>query len=175
MKNSAPKLKYAARELASAGLELDTANPDTVLIAAVLRITDQVPDLRIVIDHLPQYNPPTEGPARSEYDANLRELGKRPQVFAKTSEFPRRVDGRVRLDLDFYRPRLDELWEIFGEDRLMYGSDWPNSDHSAPFAQELRIVREYFSSKGRAVEEKFFWKNSLRAYHWVKRDPSQPE
>ncbi len=27
-----------------------------------------------------------------------------------------------------YRPRLDEVWTIFGPDRLIHGSDWPNSD-----------------------------------------------
>jgi L-fuconolactonase len=171
---SKPDVVAGLTELASAGLELDTANPDTVLVATVLRLTDQVPDLRIVIDHLPQYNPPTEGPARSEYDANLRELGKRPQVFAKISEVLRRVDGRVRLDLDFYRPRLDELWEIFGEDRLMYGSDWPNSDHIETLPQELSLVRSYLAGKSAAAAEKVFWKNSVAAYRWVKRDASPP-
>ena len=28
--------------------------------------------------------------------------------------------------------------------------------------------------KGRAVAEKYFWKNSVAAYHWVKREPNQP-
>lgn len=171
---SKPVFVAGLKELAGAGLEMDTANPDTVLIAAVLRLTDQVPDLRIVIDHLPQYNPPTEGPARSEYEANLRELGKRPQVYAKLSEILRRVDGRVQMDVDFYRPRLDQMWETFGEDRLMYGSDWPNSDHIETVPQELTIVRSYLAGKGAAAAEKVFWKNSVAAYRWVKRDASQP-
>ena len=162
------------KEVASAGLEFDTANPDVALIAAVLRITDEVPDLRIVIDHLPQYNPPTESRARREYEANLRELGKRPQVFVKMSEVLRRVAGRVSLDVDFYRPRLDELWEIFGEDRLMYGSDWPNSDQIETLPQELTLVRSYLAGKGTAAAEKVFWKNSIAAYRWIKRDASQP-
>jgi len=104
----------------------------------------------------------------------LRELGKRPQVYVKVSEVLRRVGGKVRGDLDFYRSRLDELWDIFGEDRLMYGSDWPNSDHWAPYPQVLNVVRDYFTSKGIAVAEKFFWKNSGAAYRWVKRETSQP-
>ncbi len=170
---SNPVFVAGLKELAGAGLEMDTANPDTVLIAAVLRLTDQVPDLRIVIDHLPQYNPPTEWPARSEYEANLRELGKRPQVYAKLSEILRRVDGRVQMDVDFYRPRLDQMWETFGEDRLMYGSDWPNSDHIETVPQELTIVRSYLAGKGAAAAEKVFWKNSVAAYRWVKRDASQ--
>ncbi len=169
-----PDFVAGLKELAAAGLEMDTANPDTVLIAAVVRLTDLVPDLRIVIDHLPQYNPPAAGAARNEYEANLRELGKRPQVYAKISEVLRKVDGRVQMDVDFYRPRLDQMWEIFGEDRLMYGSDWPNSDHIETVPQELTVVRAYLESKGAAAAEKVFWKNSVAAYRWTKRDISQP-
>jgi len=160
--------------LADAGLELDTANQDPVLIAATVRLTDLVPSLRVVIDHLPQMEPPADAAANRAYSANIRELGKRPQVYVKVSEVLRRVDGRVPEDLNFYRPRLDELWEIFGEDRLIYGSDWPNSDVWAQYPQVLKIVRDYFYGKGPAAAEKYFWKNSLAAYKWVKRDPRQP-
>jgi L-fuconolactonase len=160
--------------LADAGLELDTANPDPALILAVLKLTDQIPRLRVVIDHLPQFELPVESRARSAFQANLRELGQRPQIYVKVSEVLLRVDGKVRDDLNFYRPRLDELWEIFGPDRLIYGSDWPNSDHWAPYQQVLNVVRDYFTSKGAAVAEKFFWKNSIAAYRWVKRETSQP-
>jgi predicted TIM-barrel fold metal-dependent hydrolase len=76
----------------------------------------------------------------------------------------------------FYKPRLDRIWDIFGEDRLIYGSDWPNSAGNwVPYATELALVREYFMAKGRGAAEKYFWKNSIAAYKWVKRDPKQPQ
>jgi predicted TIM-barrel fold metal-dependent hydrolase len=160
--------------LADANLALDSANPDPGLIEALVRLTGRVPALRVVVDHLPQLDPPAEKRAREAYQHNLRQLGKRPQVYAKVSEVLRRVDGSVPTDLDFYKPRLDEMWEVFGQDRLLYGSDWPNSDKWGTYPQVLSIVRDYFTSKGRAVAEKFFWKNSVKAYLWVKRDPTQP-
>ena len=161
--------------LADAGLELDTANPDPALISDVVNLTDKIPRLRVVIDHLPQLQPPVESRALSTFQTNLRELGKRPQVYVKVSEVLLRVGGKVPDDLNFYRPRLDELWEIFGQDRLIYGSDWPNSDHWGPYRQVLGVVRDYFTNKGAAVAEKFFWKNSTAAYRWVKRETNQPE
>jgi L-fuconolactonase len=63
---------------------------------------------------------------------------------------------------------------VFGQDRLMYGSDWPNSDNWGTYPQVLNLVREYFSAKGTVSAEKFFWKNSISAYRWVKRDAGQP-
>jgi L-fuconolactonase len=164
-----PEFISDLKALADAGLELDTANQNPALIADTVRLTDRIPELRVVIDHLPQLDPPSDPAAHKAFHANLLELAKRPQVYVKVSEVLRRVDGRVREDLDFYRPRLDQLWEIFGQDRLLYGSDWPNSDQWAPYPQVLKIVREYFTAKGTAVAEKFFWKNSVAAYRWVKR------
>ena len=171
---SAPNFISDLKALADAGLELDSAQPDPALIADLVRLTDRIPSLRVVIDHLPGVEPPAESRARSSYESNLRELGKRPQVYVKVSEVLRWVGGRVPDDLNFYRPRLDELWEVFGQDRLIFGSDWPNSDHLGTYPQVLNVVRSYFTSKGKAVAEKFFWKNSVAAYHWVKREPSQP-
>jgi L-fuconolactonase len=169
-----PEFVPHLRVLADADLALDTANQTPALIAAAVRVTDQVPKLRVVLDHLPQMTPPTDHAARSAYETNLRELGKRPQVYVKISEVLRRVEGKIPQELNFYRDRLDEIFGIFGEDRVIFGSDWPNSDQWLPFDVELRLVREYFHSKGRAVAEKYFWKNSLAAYKWVKRDGSQP-
>jgi L-fuconolactonase len=152
--------------LADAGLSLDTANPDPALIGAVVRITDRVPNLRVVIDHLPQLDPPPDPRSLDALRSNLKELAAKPQVYVKISEVLRRVDGRVPTDLGFYRARLDEIWQIFGEDRLMYGSDWPNSDRWGTYPQVFRIAHDYVASKGASVEEKFFSKNSIAAYQW---------
>ena len=172
---SKPEVISNLKVLANSGLTMDTANPDPPLLAAVVRLTDQIASLRVVIDHLPQLEPPRDSSARAALKTNLVELGRRPQVYVKMSEVLHPVGGQVRYDLDFYRSRLDEIWEIFGPDRLMYGSDWPNSDHSAPLRQEWKVVREYIRTKGGAVAEKFYWKNSIAAYRWIKRAANQPE
>jgi L-fuconolactonase len=160
-----PEFIAGLNALAEAGLTLDTANPTPALIADVARLSDRVPNLRVVMDHLPELDPST---------ANLRELGKRPQVYVKVSGVLRRVAGRVPLDVNFYRGRLDEIWDIFGADRLIYGSDWPNSDPLGTYPQVLNIVEGYFHAKGAAAAERYFWKNSIAAYRWIKRDAQQP-
>lgn len=163
------------KAFAEATLTLDTATAAPALMPALIKLTDKVPELRVVIDHLPQATPPAEPAALREYENNLRELGKRKQVFVKISEVLRRVDGKVPMDLAFYKPRLDQLFEIFGEDRLVFGSDWPNSDQWAEYPQVFGIVHDYFMGKGRAVAEKYFWRNSIKAYRWVRRSPDQPK
>jgi predicted TIM-barrel fold metal-dependent hydrolase len=171
---AAPDFIADLKALADADLEMDSANPDPALIGDLVRLTDRIPSLRVVIDHLPQAEPPSEPRARRAYQSNLSELGKRPQVYVKVSEVLRRVGSRVPVSLDFYRPRLDELWGFFGEDRLIFGSDWPNGDHWGSYTEVLSVVRQYFAEKGRSASEKYFWKNSVAAYRWAKRQPSQP-
>ena len=158
--------------LADADLVLDTANPRLSLLEAMVTINDKVPNLRIVLDHLPNFEP-TEA-ERPVYLTILKEIAKRPNMNVKLSAILRRVDGQVSMDLSGYKAKLDLLVATFGEDRILFGSDWPNSDGVAPVDQVFRIAKEYFATQPRAVAEKYFWRNSLNVYKWVKRESSQP-
>jgi L-fucono-1,5-lactonase len=166
---SKPTFIAGLKLLAEAGLVLDTANPTPALMRAAVRVTEQVPNLRIVLDHLPELKLPDEPAARSACDADLRALAQRPNVFAKISGIVRRVDGRVPLDVSFYRDRLDHIWDMFGPDRLLYGSDWPNSAQWASYPQIFQLAHDFLSSKDAASAEKIYWKNSLQAYRWAPR------
>jgi predicted TIM-barrel fold metal-dependent hydrolase len=160
------------RRLARADLVLETANPTVSLLEAVVRISDAVPDLRIMIDHLPAFEPPPS--AMADYERTLRALGERQTIYCKLSAVLHRVDGQVRKDLASHAARLDRLYETFGADRVLFGSDWPNSDGTAELVDIVRFAREYFAAKPRDAQEKFFWRNSLRAYKWARRLPEQP-
>ena len=147
------------RRLADADLQLDAIGGDS-MFADLLRLSDRLPRLRIVIDHLPFY---------STNQTTIRELAKRPQIYAKVSGVLRSVDGRVAEDAGAYRAALDEVWDVFGHARVIYGSNWPVSNRMGSYPVVLRVVKEYFSAKGSDVAERYFWKNSLAAYKWVKR------
>lgn len=164
------------RDLAKAGLVLDTANPSVRLLEDAIAISDRVPELTVVLDHLDALYRPSDAAQGAAYDRCLRELHKRPRTIAKLSAALRKVDDRkVSYELKAHKGRLDLLCDTFGPDRVMYGSDWPNSEPSAPYGSVLALVREYFAGKGTEAAEKYFWRNSARVYGWVKRDSSQPD
>ncbi len=158
---SKPEFIAGLKLLAGADLTLDTANPNPALMRAAVRVTDRVPNLRIVLDHLPQL--------QISEDADLRSLAARPNVFAKISGIVRRVDGRVPLDVSFYRDRLDHIWDLFGPNRLLFGSDWPNSAQWATYLQVFQLAHDFLASKDTASAEKIYWKNSVQAYRWKPR------
>ena len=169
-----PEFISDLRRLASAGLELDSANPDPKLLEAILDVSQQIPELRIVVDHLPAATVPEENSARKQYWSNLRSLSQNPHVFVKLSEVPVRVGNNVPKDAAFYKDTLDGIWDVFGEDHVVFGSDWPNSDHLGTYSETLGIVQTYISTKGPVATEKYFWRNSIAAYGWHPRKPDQP-
>jgi len=122
--------------------------------------------LRIVIDHLPFRE--WDGNATAARRA-LTRFARLPNVYAKISNVMCRVDGRIVEKAEFYRPGLDMLWELFGPDRAMFGSNWPVSNRVAPYAGVYKVVADYFSTKERSELEKFFWRNSQAAYQWKPR------
>ena len=144
--------------LAGADLALDVLG-NGPLLPDVARLSDRIPNLRIVVDHLPFDSPP----------GALQELRGRKQVFAKVSGVVRNVNGRVPDDANFYRKPLDELWNVFGESRVIYGSNWPVCELIAPYPVVLKVVREYFEGKGAAAAMKYFRTNAADAYKWISR------
>jgi L-fuconolactonase len=161
------------QRLAHHALVLESANPTPQLISDLLRLSTKIPDLRIVIDHLPQATPPADPSARTRYLGTLKQLSERPNIFVKGSEIFRSIDGHIPLTLASYTPWLNTLWQLFGEDRLFFGSDWPNSDHLTPFADVFALARSYLATRSSTANRKFFWTNSIAVYGWRPRTKEQ--
>ena len=145
------------RRLDDAGLELD------LLISGeafrnLPRFCDRLPNLRIVINHLPLL--------AGTSLAALKDLAGRPKVYAKVSGILKEVNGRIPLEASYYQDSLDQLWTWFGEDRLIYGSDWPVSERFAPYRHVLAVAREYFSRRGPGALAKYFTGNARAAYRF---------
>lgn len=162
-----PEFIAGLKELAQQGMILDSANPDKKLLEDLRRASDLVPNLRIMIDHLPGME------EIDKADAVLRDLSARKQIYVKVSSVLKRKNTSGKPNSVFYKPVLDEMWQRFGEDRVVFGSDWPNSDGFGTYEQVLTVVRDYVSTKPRAVAEKYFYKNSIAAYRWKPRTAAQ--
>lgn len=163
-----PPLRASLGRLVDAGLSLDVVGGAAIL-APTDRLAREFPSLRVIVDHLP---------LRS-WDGNLDALraataglAARPNVFVKISDVVRLRDGAPITDPAYYRPALDALLELFGPERIVYGSNWPVSNRVAPYATIHRVVADYFATQGRTVAENYFWRNSRRAYRWEPRGPS---
>jgi L-fuconolactonase len=161
------------KRLADLDLTLDTANPSMPLMQANLMLADAVPNLRIILDHQPAFDPtPDMIPA---YHALIKELAARPNVYCKLTEvYHPRPDGTVLRDYAPLAEELEFLYGLFGEDRVMFGTDYPNSYGVATIPEAIAIMKRFYADKSRIAAEKYFWRNSAAIYKWVKRADNQP-
>lgn len=162
------------RHLAEADLALDTANPSMGLMRANVMLAEAIPTLRIIMDHLPSFDPTPAN--RAAYEAVVKDMAERPNIFVKLSEVyhPRLDNGVIVKDWQPLKERLDSLYGLFGEDRVIFGSDYPNSYGVATVPEEVGLMRRYFADKPRAAAEKYFWRNSAKVYKWKPRTKDQP-
>ena len=158
------------RRLAERGLALDLlGNPDMLPLAA--RLAQTLPGLRIMIDHLANVRIDGRSPP-SAWSSGVQAVSRHPNVFCKLSglvEGTGKTDRNAPVEIDFYRPVLDAAWKGFGEDRLVYGSNWPVSERFASCATVQSLVATYFGSKGREQVDKVFWRNAKAFYRWTAR------
>ncbi len=132
-----------------------------------------MPQLRMVIDHLPQAVPSQDERLRRAYLDTLTELSRCPHVYVEGFRDSTACYRQVSRSVDAYRPWLDKLWDLFGEDRIFFGSDWPNSDAVSPLRDVFHVAHAYFDSKGPAAADKYFTRNSATIYRWHPRNPEQ--
>jgi L-fuconolactonase len=165
-----PEFLRDVAQLADLDLALDVLGGSEML-PLVAKLAKSLPHLRIVIDHAA--NPVIDGrPVPPDWLMGIRASAAHPQVFCKVSalaEAASRNRPQAPLELDHYRPVLDALWQAFGTERLMYGSNWPLSDRVAPYAKVLQMVRMYVDALGGDASERFFATNSQTAYKWRER------
>jgi L-fuconolactonase len=165
-----PGMADGLKLLAQAGQTLDMANPSFDLLRGALLAMDAAPDLHVVMDHMPSLDPRPEQQAL--YASLIRELAQRPNFAVKLSQVRHKDENNVTVTAP--RARLDQLMAAFGEDRVMFGGDWPNSVGTATIPEALALMRDYFAGRPRLQAEKYFWRNSQHIYKWTKRAPAQP-
>lgn len=161
------KLAEHAKLLLDHNLELDiNGGPD--MPAHVARLAARLPKLRIVMNHCANLRIDGRQPPE-KWRKGMQAAAKHPNVFCKVSALVEQTAEKpAPRAVDYYRPVLDALWSFFGEDRLIFGSNWPVSDGGAPLTTVMGIVSDYFTAKGERAAAKFFYGNSQTAYKWRK-------
>ncbi len=147
------------------GLTLDlNGGHETFLLAA--KVADKLPKLRVVVNHMG--NPLIDGKEPPEAWRKAVATGGEAgaNVFCKLSALVdgTRKPGAAPTDLAFYTPVLDVIWKAFGEDRLLYGSNWPVSDLYTKYETVYALASKYVEPKGKPAFAKVFGANAVSAY-----------
>jgi L-fuconolactonase len=93
----------------------------------------------------------------------MTQIASFPNVYCKISGLVTEADWSHWKPEDF-KIYLDTIVEVFGFERIMYGSDWPVCTLAATYEAQFKIVKDYFSNFSETEQMKFLGGNAARFY-----------
>jgi L-fuconolactonase len=155
-------------------------------MSAVVDFCSRHNDHWLVLDHVGKpcirdWLSKSEVPTR--WLASLRALAALPHVVCKLSGLVTEAawaegQGVMPQDAKIMLECFDRALELFGPNRILYGSDWPVCQLAAPYAAVHGLAQRWANTRLTAQEQNAFWSgNAMRCYGLAPLasiPPSQP-
>ena len=122
-------------------------------LPAAIELVARLPEQRFVVDHLAK--PEIKSGKAVPWAAQMKEIAQNKNVFCKLSGLVTEADWKHWKAGDF-KPYLDVVFDAFGADRLMFGSDWPVCLLAATYRQVKQIIEQYMKGFSQSDKEKIF-------------------
>jgi L-fuconolactonase len=133
---------------------------------AAIEFVKIFPEHRFVLDHIAK--PFIKDGVISPWDEQINHLASFPNVFCKISGMVTEANWRTWSVSDF-EPYLDVVFNAFGMDRVMFGSDWPVCTVAAPYEKVIEIVESYLNKHNFSDAEKAaFWGGNAVKFYQLK-------
>lgn len=126
-----------------------------------IKLAKEFPNQPFVLDHISK--PLIKDGLIHPWADDIRKLAECPNVYCKLSGMVTEAAWDSWKAEDF-RPYLDVVWEAFGEDRLMIGSDWPVCLVAASYSEAMQLVLSYIATYPSTTQNKILGDNCLRFY-----------
>jgi L-fuconolactonase len=148
------------RELSLRGLTYDLLVHTRHLKHAAVAV-ERVPELRFVIDHLAK--PPIARNEIDEWARRMKPIAAAGNVWCKLSGLVTEAN-RTSWRIEDFIPYVDKALELFGPERLMFGSDWPVCLLAASYEQVLEVSQTLLADISEAERALVFGKNARQFY-----------
>lgn len=137
---------------------------DVEHLPAATDLVSRFPQQRFVLNHMG--NPPIGEGSLSPWADRIKLIAELPNICCKISGMVRCAAWKRWKPEDF-RPYLDTVFEAFGSQRLMFGSDWPVCLISASYGQVLQIATDYIRQFPAEDQSAVLGGNAIRWYRLV--------
>ncbi|MBD5770860.1 amidohydrolase family protein [Marinomonas colpomeniae] len=123
------------------------------------QIVEQNPNLSTVINHAAKPN--IKDQAFTQWHADICAFSEHQQVSCKLSGLVTEAKEDWQAE-DLY-PYMDTLFDVFGHQRIIWGSDWPVCLLASSYATWIKLVERYLDEKKQSSEA-ILGANALRIY-----------
>ena len=143
-------------------------------LADALEMVRRCPNNTFILDHCGNGDPKVVsgrtgasdhvvyGHERQQWLDDIAGLGRQSNVICKISGIVHHAaPGWTAEDL---APTVDHCIDCFGEDRIVFGSDWPVCVPGSPLAGWVTALREIVSSRPQRLQHKLLHQNAERLY-----------
>jgi L-fuconolactonase len=130
-------------------------------LPAAIDLVTALPQQYFVIDHCAK--PDTKFGKLSPWAEQMREIAQNKNVFCKVSGLVTEANSK-HWKADDFKPYLDVVFDAFGAERLMFGSDWPVCLLAASYRQVVQLIEDYVKGFSPADKDKILGGNSARFY-----------
>ncbi len=130
-------------------------------LAVAFELVKQFPEQRFVVDHLAK--PDIKAGQVAGWAGDIERLAALPNVWCKVSGMVTEADWGRWQRADMW-PYLDTVFEAFGAQRIMFGSDWPVCTVAGTYAQVTGIVDEFAAALS-DDEQAAVWGETARAFY----------
>lgn len=110
-------------------------------LPTAIEFVSRFPEQSFVLDHIGK--PFIKNGALQPWESHIARLAEFPNVYCKVSGMVTEANWHNWKPEDFH-PYLETVYNCFGEDRLMIGTDWPVCLLAASYEEVLDIPLQYF-------------------------------
>jgi L-fuconolactonase len=156
-----PAFKQGISQLQRFGYTYDLlVLPDQLAYANEL--VSSFPDQPFVLDHIGKPN--IRFRLFEDWVKDISELARHENVYCKVSGMVTEADYRLWKFEDF-KPYLDVIFERFGIERIMFGSDWPVCRLAATYGEVMGILEGYTADFSKQEQDLFWGGNAMKFYN----------
>lgn len=130
-------------------------------LSNVIQMVSRFPGQVFIIDHIAK--PFIKNRIISPWKEDIEKLARFSNVYCKLSGMVTEADISNWKQEDMI-PYLDVVFDAFGTDRLMAGSDWPVCRLAGSYRQVIQVVSDYISSFTDQVKAGVLGENAVKAY-----------
>jgi L-fuconolactonase len=130
-------------------------------LPAAIKFVGQFPEQPFVLDHIAK--PFIKDRLTEPWAAQVRELAKHPNLYCKVSGLVTEADWQGWRN-EHFKAYLDVVFEAFGAQRILYGSDWPVCLLAADYRQVKGILAAYTNNFTSLERASIFALNARRFY-----------
>jgi L-fuconolactonase len=133
-------------------------------LPVAIEVVKRFPEQIFVLDHLSK--PLIKEHKLTPWDTEIRRLAEFENVYCKISGMVTEADWQQWKSSDF-TPYLDIVFESFGTNRIMIGSDWPVCTLAGSYAQVIQIAGNYIQRLSKDEQERI-WNVTPQAFYRLK-------